>query len=143
MISEDVIRRITLEAIEQLGTQATTINVQRAVERAVSNLERTGPAMPQLPASAESGRVIITAYGVNHPGIIARVADTLAQHRCDILDMTQKLLQEFFTLIMIVDITNSPSQLATVAEDLTRIGSELGIRILAQHEDVFNSMHRL
>jgi ACT domain-containing protein len=142
MISEDVIRRITLEAIEQLGTQATSINVQRAVERAVSNLERAGGAASQA-ASAESGRVIITAYGVNHPGIIARVSDTLARHRCDILDMTQKLLQEFFTLIMIVDITNSPSQFAAVSEELARIGSELGIRVLVQHEDVFNAMHRL
>jgi len=140
MVSEDVIRKLTLEAIEQLGPQATTTNVQRVVQTAVNRLE-SSPA--QRPPSQDSGRIIITAYGYNAPGIIAAITEVLARHQCDILDMTQKLLQEFFTLIMIVDITKSPTQYASIGEELSTLGERLKMRILVQHEDVFNAMHRI
>lgn len=142
MVSEDAIRKLTLEAIEQLGANATTANVQRVVKQAVEKLEqRTGTATPN--ASSDSGRIILTAYGYNAPGIIASITEILARHRCDILDMTQKLLQEFFSLMMIVDITNSPSAFQQLSDELSALSRKMGIRILVQHEEIFNAMHRI
>lgn len=142
MVSEDVIRKLTLEAIEQLGANATTANVQRVVKQAVEKLEqRADGAVPN--ASSDSGRIILTAYGYNAPGIIASITEILARHRCDILDMTQKLLQEFFSLMMIVDITNSPSAFLQLSEELSALSQRMGIRILVQHEEIFNAMHRI
>lgn len=140
MISEELIRKLTLETIEQLGAQATTANVQKVVRNAVAKLEGAGSAeaAPSAPT-----RIIVTAYGHNAPGIIASISEVLARHRCDILDMTQRLLQEFFTLMMIVDMGNSPSEFTAVHDELSAIGEKLRLRILVQHEEVFNAMHRI
>ena len=141
MLSEDLIRKLTLEAIEQLGEQATTANVQRVVQTAVTRME--AGSNPLLNTGASSSRIMITAYGYNAPGIIHGITEILARHRCDILDMSQKLLQEFFTLMMLVDIGRSESEYATVFEELSALGTRLNIRVLVQHEDVFNAMHRI
>jgi ACT domain-containing protein len=138
MLTEEVIRSLTLEAIEQLGPQATTANVQRVVRTAAARLEGNG----DHPA-ADAGRIIVTAYGVNRPGIIASITGVLARHECDILDMTQKLLQEYFTLMMIVDVRNARTEFTTIHDELAALGDEHGMRILVQHEDVFNAMHRI
>ena len=140
MISEELIRKLTLEAIEQLGAQATTANVQRVVRTAVARYEGGNAAAP---SPAAPTRIIVTAYGYNSPGIIASITEVLARHRCDILDMTQKLLQEFFTLMMIVDLGNSPSEFSAVHDELSALGEKHRMRILVQHEEVFDAMHRI
>lgn len=139
MTDQDILLSLTLEAVRQLGASATPENVRNVVQRAVRNLERKpGDAM-----SPDSGRIMLTAYGYNSPGILAAITQVLAKHNCDILDMTQKLLQEFFTLMMLIDITNSPADFNTIQADLGRLSESMKMRILVQHEEVFNAMHRI
>ena len=90
-----------------------------------------------------SGRVILTAFGCNNPGIVSSITASLSKANCDILDISQKIMQEFFTMIMLIDITNSPKDLKDIQNEMNKISADLGIKIFIQHEDVFRYMHRI
>ncbi|RDV82995.1 ACT domain-containing protein [Ammonifex thiophilus] len=88
-------------------------------------------------------RIIVTVLGKDRVGIIAGVASVLAEHNVNILDISQTILQEFLAMIMIADISRCSVDLNTLKERLAAKGRELGVRIDAQHEDVFLYMHRI
>lgn len=90
-----------------------------------------------------SDRVVITVVGKDKVGIIAGVANILADKGVNILDISQTIMQEFFTMIMIVDITHSKVQFNNLKECLAKKGQEIGVQITMQHEDVFQYMHRI
>jgi len=90
-----------------------------------------------------SSRIVVTVVGKDKVGIIAGVANVLAEVNANILDISQTILQEFFTMIMIVDIGQSTVDFNTLKEKLTLKGQEIGVKISAQHEDVFQFMHRI
>ena len=90
-----------------------------------------------------SGRVILTSFGLNKPGIVAGVTKALGDANCDILDLTQKLMGDFFTMIMIIDISASQKDLKQIQEEISKIADDLKIKIYLQHEDVFRYMHRI
>ena len=91
----------------------------------------------------EQNRVVITVVGKDTVGIIAKVATILAENNANILDISQTILQDFFTMIMIVDIKNSPLDMAELKELLASEGEKIGMKISAQNEDVFHYMHRI
>ncbi len=77
-------------------------------------------------------------------GIIARVANILAENNANILDISQTtIMQDFFTMIMIVDIQNCKVDMAGLKETLNAEGEKIGVKISAQREDVFQYMHRI
>lgn len=90
-----------------------------------------------------SGKAILTAFGCNNPGIVSSITTSLSEANCDILDISQKIMQEYFTMIMLIDITNSPKDLKDIQNEMNKISAELGIKIFIQHEDVFRYMHRI
>lgn len=92
---------------------------------------------------SSTGRAILTAFGYNHPGVVSAVTKTLSDANCDIQDISQKIMQEFFTMIMLIDITKSNKDLKDIQEEMNIISSHLGIKIFIQHEDVFRYMHRI
>ena len=91
----------------------------------------------------ESNRIIVTVVGKDKIGIIAEVAQVLSRYRANILDISQTLLQEFFTMIMIVDLDACEIDLNELKERLDVKGKEIGVEITVQHEDVFKFMHRI
>jgi ACT domain-containing protein len=91
----------------------------------------------------DGNRIIVAAFGHNRPGVAAALTGVLAECNCDIADITQKILQEFFSMIMIVDISNASVDFASIRERLTEIESRLGVTVLAQHQDVYRAMHRI
>jgi len=91
----------------------------------------------------ESDRVIVTVVGKDRVGIIARVAATLAELNVNILDISQTLMQEFFTMVMICDLAGASADLAAIQESLSRAGQEIGVQVTVQHEQVFKFMHRI
>ncbi len=103
--------------------------------------EAEAPA-PRADAPARH-RVIITALGRNAPGIAAGVTGALADVGADILDMSQTLLGDFFAMIIVADLSTATMDFGMVQEHLVDRGVELGVRIAAQHEDVFRYMHRI
>lgn len=88
-------------------------------------------------------RTVITVVGKDKVGIIAKVCTYLAENNINILDIAQTIVQGFFNMMMIVDASDSPKDFDTIADDLTRIGEEIGVIIRAQHEDIFDKMHRI
>lgn len=93
--------------------------------------------------SQDNSRVVVTVVGKDKVGIIARVANILADNNANILDISQTIMQGFFTMIMIVDIENASVNMAGLKETLDFEGEKIGVKISAQREDVFQYMHRI
>ncbi|WP_054695699.1 ACT domain-containing protein [Syntrophomonas palmitatica] len=88
-------------------------------------------------------RVIITVLGYDKIGIIANISAILANTRSNILDISQTILQGFFTMVMVVDMTDSTVDVAELRRLLTEKGQEMEMEITVQHEDIFKFMHRV
>lgn len=89
-------------------------------------------------------RAIITVVGKDTVGIIARVCSYLAEHTINILDISQTIVQGYFNMMMIVDISKLETPFGDMAEELASIGKEsLGVQIKCQKEEIFDSMHRI
>lgn len=88
-------------------------------------------------------RAVVTVMGNDKPGIIAGTSTLLAENGVNILDITQTIVQNIFTMVMLVDIEKSVKDLTDLVEALHTLGSQLGVEIRIQHEDIFNSMHRI
>lgn len=88
-------------------------------------------------------RTIITVVGKDTVGIIAAVCTYLAENQVNILDINQSILQEFFTMMMIVDINNSNVPFDELREGLAKVGEAKGVQIKCQKEEIFNQMHRI
>jgi ACT domain-containing protein len=86
---------------------------------------------------------IVTVIGHDRVGIIARVATLLAQYSANILDISQTVMQEYFTMIMVVDVALCTAGFDEVKAALAQLGEELELSIRIQHVDIFNSMHRI
>lgn len=144
-ISEDIIRNITLSAIKEIGENATPELVKKIVNNSVEALEAENFASGSVKheKNNDSGKVILTAFGMNHSGIVSGITSILADHQCDIQDISQKILQNYFSMIMIVDITESKLKFNELRDLLLSIGEKLNIKIYIQHEDVFKYMHRI
>jgi ACT domain-containing protein len=88
-------------------------------------------------------RVIIAAFGKDRPGVGAALTGVLAEHNCSIEDISQTLLQDFFSMIMIVNIEGSTVDFATLVEALKATETQLGMKVYVMHEDTFRYMHRI
>lgn len=86
---------------------------------------------------------IITVVGKDTVGIIAKVCTYLAETQINILDISQTIVQDYFNMMMIVDMTNTTKQFQDVNKDLAEIGESIGVIIKCQREDIFNQMHRI
>ena len=88
-------------------------------------------------------KAVISVVGNDKVGIIARVSAKIAEHNVNILDITQTVMQDYFTMIMLVDVEKLNVKFADFAEIMGKYGDEIGMNIRVQHEDIFNSMHRI
>lgn len=88
-------------------------------------------------------KTIITVVGKDTVGIIAAVCTYLAENKVNILDISQTIVQEYFNMMMIVDCNDAAKPVHELSDDLDKIGEEIGVSIRMQHEDIFNSMHRI
>jgi ACT domain-containing protein len=91
----------------------------------------------------KSTRVVVTVIGRGRVGIIAGVSGVLAEAGVNIVDISQTLMQDLFTMIMMVDIGGARIGFDELQSRLAVKGEELGMRIQAQREDVFSYMHRI
>ena len=88
-------------------------------------------------------RAIVTVIGKDRVGIIADVTALLAQYGVNVLDISQTVLQEYFTMIMLVDAAQCTVPFADLARTLDEAGTQRGLQIRAQREEIFNAMHRI
>ncbi len=88
-------------------------------------------------------KAIITVLGTDKVGIIAKVCTFLADREINILDISQTIIQGYFNMMMIVEVNESMERFSEIADGLEKLGEEIGVIIKMQHEDIFNSMHRI
>lgn len=91
----------------------------------------------------EGNRLIITTVGYDRVGIIAAVSNILAEANVNILDISQKIMQGFFTMMMVVDVSASEIGIPELRSLLSEKAEQLQVEIAVQHEDIFKFMHRI
>lgn len=88
-------------------------------------------------------RAVITVIGKDTVGILAKVSGICAEHKANIVDVTQTVMQDLFAMIMLAEIGDINIDFPALSDKLTSAGSELGLSVHVMHEDIFNSMHRI
>jgi ACT domain-containing protein len=91
----------------------------------------------------KSLRAVITVVGVDRVGIIARITGKLADCGINILDISQTIMGDLFTMTMIVEMSGAERPFVQIRDELVAMGQEMGMEIHAQREDVFRYMHRI
>ena len=86
-------------------------------------------------------KAVVTVLGRDTTGIIAKVSAVLYKHDANILDITQTVLSGMFSMVMIVDLRGS--DFTVLADDLSAVGTSLGLQIRIQRNEIFDSMHRI
>lgn len=159
MANEELIYRITRAIYDRLGAVAD----ESAVEQLVTDIYRevepelarngrarssrfTSVGTSSSEGSAREGsaeRLIISVFGVDHPGIVAGVSQILAEASCSIVDINQTVVQGKFAMVIIANTSRSQASATELKERFRIEGEKLGVRIYAQREDLFNAMHRI
>ena len=157
MANEELIYRITRAVYGRLGADAN----ERTVENLVTDIYRaiepvletdgvgagaaTGAQERAAAAKVEGSvdRLVVSVFGVDHPGIVAAVAQVLAEAECSIMDINQTVVQGKFAMVIIADTTRARETASALKERFRKEGERLGVRIYAQREDLFNAMHRI
>ncbi len=88
-------------------------------------------------------KIIITVVGKDRVGIIARVCTYLSNNQINILDITQTIVSDMFNMMVIADMEKSDKPFENISDELKNLGEEMGLRILAQKEEIFTEMHRI
>ena len=88
-------------------------------------------------------KAVISVVGRDAVGIIAKVSAVCADCRVNILDISQSVLSDYFTMIMITDIGDINIPFAVFVDKMAALGRENHLEIHAMHEDIFNAMHRI
>jgi ACT domain-containing protein len=156
MANEELIYRITRAVYAHLGTGTDEQTVEQLVTEiyrqvepylsgngsAASAFQETSTASGSR-SDAAADRMVISVFGLDHPGIVAGVSEILAQADCSITDINQTVVRGKFAMVIIADTSRARESTTELKERLRREGEQLGVRIYAQREDLFNAMHRI
>ena len=159
MANEELIYKITRAVYDRLGasTDETTVenlvtDIYKTIEPALEKngstssmraSQTTSSASVAAGPEGSSTRLIISVFGVDHPGIVAGVAEILSEAQCSIVDINQTVVQKKFAMVIIADAARSQTSITDLKDRLRREGEKLGVHIYAQREDLFNAMHRI
>ena len=88
-------------------------------------------------------KAIVTVVGKDQVGIIASVCNQLAQYNVNVMDISQTVMQGYFTMMMVVDVSACTVELSQLCGIMEKTGTEKGLSIRVQREDIFEAMHRI
>ena len=86
---------------------------------------------------------IVTVLGKDSVGIIAKICSYMSDKSVNVLDIAQTIVDGYFNMMMVVDLSGSKAPLASMASELENLGRDIGVVVRLQHEDIFNAMHRI
>lgn len=92
---------------------------------------------------SQQQKAVITVTGIDKIGIIAKTTTMLSEHHVNVLDISQTILDEYFNMIMLVDISNSDISLQELVDECDNIGKKMGLDVRCQHENIFKFMHQV
>ncbi len=144
------VRSLIDRIADALGAEASPERVER-VARAVlagGRAEAPPPVVPHAPVprapappTGRSSRAVVTAYGHDTPGVLAAITAELSASGANVLDVSQKILQGYFTVVLVADFPTG-ADLGAARARLAARGDTFGVRVLLQHEELFEAMHR-
>ncbi|MCD8200987.1 MAG: ACT domain-containing protein [Clostridia bacterium] len=88
-------------------------------------------------------RAVVTVVGKDKTGIIAKVSAYLSEKGINILDISQTILDDYFAMLMMVDLSGASEPLEKLSADCREMGEKIGMSIHLQHEAIFNAMHNI
>lgn len=88
-------------------------------------------------------KCIVTVLGKDTVGIVARVCTYLADNKINILDISQTIIQGYFNMMVIVDVSGLQKDFTVLCDEMEKLGEEIGVVIRCQREEIFEKMHRL
>ncbi|MTD41533.1 ACT domain-containing protein [Erwinia sp. CPCC 100877] len=88
-------------------------------------------------------RAILTVIGKDKVGIIAGVSQKLAELNINILDVSQTIMDSYFTMMMVLAVSKENNDFEQIRSELNQLGEHLGVTISIQNEEIFNTMHKL
>lgn len=141
---EQVAEEIAHRVIAQLGAAgADSVHlVGQEIAAALNTLPTETPT--PTPHGRHPERVVITATGRNGSGIVAGLASAIDEFRGDIRDISQTIIGDYFTMIFVVDISGATSEgtrFDQLKHRLTQAGEQIGIHVVAMHDDILTAMH--
>lgn len=158
MANEELIYRLTRAVYDRLGAVDEN-TVEQLVTDIYREIQSAGGANgtgsnaggsafssrreDEARAEGSADRLVISVFGVDHPGIVAGVSQILADASCSIIDINQTVVRGKFAMVIIADSSRSSASAAELKERFRVQGEQLGVRIYAQREDLFNAMHRI
>jgi len=86
---------------------------------------------------------IVTVIGEDKVGIIAGISSVMAENNINILDISQTIMDNYFTMIMMIDISKTSEDMETIRKLLEKAGKKYGVNINIQHKEVYEAMHRI
>ncbi len=159
MANEELIYRITRAIYDRLGASADEAAVEQLVTdiyqtvepslsqnggaRQPSTFTSVGASFGETPHADSADRLIVSVFGLDHPGIVAGVSQILAEASCSIVDINQTVVQGKFAMVIIANTARSAASATELKERFRSEGEKLGVHIYAQREDLFNAMHRI
>ena len=142
-----MIYRITRAVYDRLGGTVDDTTVEQLDTDIYKQVDsRTSPENGAARLDSTEGsaaRMVISVFGLDHPGIVAGVSQILAEASCSIIDINQTVVQGKFAMVIIADTTRARESTAELKDRLRSEGEKLGVKIYAQREDLFNAMHRI
>lgn len=88
-------------------------------------------------------KALVSVTGLDRVGIIARVSAALSEQNVNVLEISQTILDGYFTMLMIVDVAQAKTSFAELAAALERTGEDIGVAVRMQSVDLFDAMHRV
>ena len=88
-------------------------------------------------------KAVVTVIGVDKPGIIAKVSGKLFEENVNILDITQTIMGDIFSMIMLIDVKSKETDFSALVSDMKAIGIEIGVEITVTRDEIYKSMHRI
>jgi ACT domain-containing protein len=150
MANEDLIYRITRAVYDRVGGAIDETTVEQLVTDIYNQVQNSGNSVARSStidrasaAEGSSDRMVISVFGLDHPGIVAGVSQILAEAGCSIIDINQTVVQGKFAMVIIADTSRARESTTDLKERLRSGGEKLGVRLYAQREDLFNAMHRI
>ena len=92
---------------------------------------------------ANAAKAVVTVLGFDRKGIIAKVSHVLFDRGINILDISQTIVDSFFNMVMVVDISEPTCSFDELQDDLNRLGKALGLQIRIQRSEIFEAMHQI
>jgi ACT domain-containing protein len=156
-VAPTLVRQVTRQVVARMGDaqpevlEAVVAEVMSAIGtgEAASSLVEVGPGIDYCQACLEQERsrtrhrAVLTTTGRNQKGIVARVTARIADLGGDILDISQTLVSDYFTMIIVIDVAALNCSFERFRDGVEGTVKEMGCQAMMMHEDVMNALHRV